>query len=216
MQARYYDPVIGRFYSNDPIGFRDVHSFNRYAYANNNPYKYTDPTGMCSNDPKAAAADVCQSASKLDTSQKGQDHIKKHENDGYSKDYVHDDGAGNLTAGYGHKVTPSDNMTQGQHVPQSQAEQLLQADLPSAEAVVENLVGNLPVSQNEFDALTDLAYNVGPVKLTSTNSPGLHKTIAAGDYKGIQKNLVYTKANGKQMPGLIDRSQARQKLFSGK
>ncbi len=45
MQARYYDPVIGRFYSNDPLGFRDVHSFNRYAYANNNPYKYTDPDG---------------------------------------------------------------------------------------------------------------------------------------------------------------------------
>ena len=45
MQARYYDPVIGRFYSNDPIGFRDVHSFNRYAYANNNPYKYKDPDG---------------------------------------------------------------------------------------------------------------------------------------------------------------------------
>ena len=48
MQARYYDPVIGRFYSNDPVGFRNVHSFNRYAYANNNPYKYVDPTGMCS------------------------------------------------------------------------------------------------------------------------------------------------------------------------
>jgi RHS repeat-associated protein len=45
MQARYYDPLIGRFYSNDPLPFRDVHSFNRYAYANNNPYKYTDPTG---------------------------------------------------------------------------------------------------------------------------------------------------------------------------
>ena len=45
MQARYYDPVIGRFYSNDPLGYRGVHSFNRYAYANNNPYKYTDPDG---------------------------------------------------------------------------------------------------------------------------------------------------------------------------
>ena len=45
MQARYYDPVVGRFYSNDPIGFRDVHSFNRYAYVNNNPYKYVDPDG---------------------------------------------------------------------------------------------------------------------------------------------------------------------------
>ena len=45
MDARYYDPMIGRFYSNDPVGFNNVHNFNRYAYANNNPYKYTDPTG---------------------------------------------------------------------------------------------------------------------------------------------------------------------------
>ncbi|WP_293635426.1 RHS repeat-associated core domain-containing protein [Shewanella sp. CG12_big_fil_rev_8_21_14_0_65_47_15] len=45
MQARYYDPLIGRFYADDPIGFRDIHSFNRYAYGNNNPYKYTDPDG---------------------------------------------------------------------------------------------------------------------------------------------------------------------------
>ena len=46
MQVRYYDPLLSRFYSNDPLGCRDIHSFNRYAYANNNPYKYTDPTGM--------------------------------------------------------------------------------------------------------------------------------------------------------------------------
>ncbi len=45
MQARYYDPLIGRFYSNDPVGFKNVHNFNRYTYANNNPYKYVDPDG---------------------------------------------------------------------------------------------------------------------------------------------------------------------------
>ena len=47
MQARYYDPVVGRFYSNDPIGFvpDNIHSFGRYTYVNNNPYKYTDPNG---------------------------------------------------------------------------------------------------------------------------------------------------------------------------
>jgi RHS repeat-associated protein len=46
MQARYYDPVIGRFYSNDPVGFTgDVDTFNRYSYVANNPYKYTDPNG---------------------------------------------------------------------------------------------------------------------------------------------------------------------------
>jgi uncharacterized protein RhaS with RHS repeats len=52
MQQRYYDPVIGRFYSNDPVDFmrhmqkgNPTMGFNRYAYANNNPYKYTDPDG---------------------------------------------------------------------------------------------------------------------------------------------------------------------------
>jgi len=58
MQARYYDPVIGRFYSNDPIGFRDVHSFNRYAYGNNNPYKYVDLDGRESVMAVQASADV--------------------------------------------------------------------------------------------------------------------------------------------------------------
>jgi RHS repeat-associated protein len=47
MGARYYDPVIGRFVSTDPAGFdeKSVHRFNRYAYANNNPYKFRDPDG---------------------------------------------------------------------------------------------------------------------------------------------------------------------------
>jgi RHS repeat-associated protein len=45
MQARYYDPVVGRFYSNDPVGFKGTHNFNRYTYGNNNPYKYIDPDG---------------------------------------------------------------------------------------------------------------------------------------------------------------------------
>lgn len=47
MGARYYDPLIGRFTGIDPIHFKEtnLHSFNRYAYTSNNPYKYTDPDG---------------------------------------------------------------------------------------------------------------------------------------------------------------------------
>ncbi len=52
MQARYYDPVIGRFYSNDPVSAIEqsskgdpIHGFNRYSYANNSPYKFIDPDG---------------------------------------------------------------------------------------------------------------------------------------------------------------------------
>ena len=45
--ARWYDPRIGRFMSPDPVGFSGSNpvSFNRYAYANNNPIAYTDPDG---------------------------------------------------------------------------------------------------------------------------------------------------------------------------
>ncbi len=47
MQARYYDPVIGRFLSNDPVGLIQGGTgyFNRYAYVANNPINATDPTG---------------------------------------------------------------------------------------------------------------------------------------------------------------------------
>ncbi|MGQ0595513.1 MAG: RHS repeat domain-containing protein [Gammaproteobacteria bacterium] len=45
--ARWYDPRIGRFLAIDPAGFdpQNPQSFNRYAYGNNNPYKYVDPDG---------------------------------------------------------------------------------------------------------------------------------------------------------------------------
>src|SRR6266853_643798 len=45
--ARSYDPVLGRFLGVDPNPFTDenLQSFNRYAYGNNNAYKYRDPDG---------------------------------------------------------------------------------------------------------------------------------------------------------------------------
>jgi len=45
-QQRYYDPVMGRFLSTDPVQADDKGGdFNRYWYANNNPHKFTDPDG---------------------------------------------------------------------------------------------------------------------------------------------------------------------------
>lgn len=46
MRARYYDPKVGRFISEDPIGFAggDV---NLYAYVANNSVNRFDPFGLC-------------------------------------------------------------------------------------------------------------------------------------------------------------------------
>lgn len=47
MQARYYDPVTGRFLSVDPNSPNEANlfSFGRYVYANNNPVLNVDPNG---------------------------------------------------------------------------------------------------------------------------------------------------------------------------
>ena len=46
MQQRYYGTESGRFFSIDPVlPDGDGGSFNRYWYAGDNPYRYTDPDG---------------------------------------------------------------------------------------------------------------------------------------------------------------------------
>ena len=46
--ARYYDPAIGRFMQADtivPMASQGTQAFDRYAYVNNNPLRYADPSG---------------------------------------------------------------------------------------------------------------------------------------------------------------------------
>jgi len=47
MQARYYDPNVGRFLSADPLKAlrRSPGHTTRYGYANDNPYRFIDPDG---------------------------------------------------------------------------------------------------------------------------------------------------------------------------
>ncbi len=45
--ARWYDPVVGRFLQSDTLvpGAANPQALNRYSYTLNNPLRYTDPTG---------------------------------------------------------------------------------------------------------------------------------------------------------------------------
>ena len=54
LNARYYDPVTARFLNPDPLAqIGDPQGLNAYQYARNNPFTYSDPTGLrqaCSTD----------------------------------------------------------------------------------------------------------------------------------------------------------------------
>ncbi len=44
-RARWYDPAVGRFISEDPTGF-DAGDANLYRYVTNSPLNFTDPSGL--------------------------------------------------------------------------------------------------------------------------------------------------------------------------
>ena len=48
MNGRIYDPTLGRFLQADPViqNTSTPQAWNAYTYVFNNPYRYTDPTGM--------------------------------------------------------------------------------------------------------------------------------------------------------------------------
>jgi RHS repeat-associated protein len=47
LRARFYNPAVGRFLSQDtyPVNFGNPIELNRYAYAGNNPVSFSDPSG---------------------------------------------------------------------------------------------------------------------------------------------------------------------------
>lgn len=62
-QARYYNPTHGRFTSVDPLTasatIRNPQTLNRYSYALNSPYKFTDPLGLLSQYTSGACGSNC-------------------------------------------------------------------------------------------------------------------------------------------------------------
>ena len=68
----------------------------------------------------------------------------------------------------------------------------------------------VPLTQNQFDALVSLTYNIGSGAFNNSTLLKLNK----GDYQGAADQfLVWNKADGKVMKGLVRRREAERALF---
>ena len=114
--------------------------------------------------------------------------------------------AGIWTIGYGH----TSGVKEGQTITLKQAEDYLLQDIRAYEITVNNLV-NVPLNQNQFDALVSFCYNLGPNNLKNST---LIKLLNKKDYLGAAEQFdrwVY--AGGKKLSGLVKRRAAEKELF---
>ena len=117
------------------------------------------------------------------------------------------------TIGYGHLIKPGEYFRNG--ITESTATELLRCDIATAEHAVQNNI-NIPLSQNQFDALVIFAYNIGAKNFaTSTvakyiNIPNFH----SDNYPSLDVAWrAWCKTNGHLSPGLVQRRDAELKLF---
>lgn len=109
--------------------------------------------------------------------------------------------AGVWTIGWGH----TGGVKPGQNITQAEADQMLVSDMTAYEQKVDKYA-SYHWNQNEFDALTSFAYNVGSIDQLTANGTRNRVTIA-------EKILQYNKGGGKVLPGLTKRREAERKLF---
>lgn len=82
-----------------------------------------------------------------------------------------------------------------------------------AEAVRRGTVGH-PTSQNQFDAMTSLCFNIGGTNFSNSTLLRKHN---AGDYAGAAAQFdVWNKAAGKVMQGLVNRRADERKMYEGR
>lgn len=110
--------------------------------------------------------------------------------------------AGVWTIGYGH----TGDVKEGDKITSSMAKIYLCEDLLKFEAKVFAYDDKYNFTQNEFDALVSFAYNIGSIDQLTAKGTRSKSLIA-------KKILLYNKASGKVLKGLVRRREDEQRLF---
>ncbi|WP_353164164.1 lysozyme [Acinetobacter guillouiae] len=123
---------------------------------------------------------------------------------------AYDDGVGVWTIGYGTTIVNGIKVKKGDICTVEQAKSYMAQDLKKFESAVDTSV-KVTITQNQFDALVSLAYNIGTGAFKSST---LLKKLNAKDYKGAAAQFDrWNRAGGKVMQGLVNRRAKERKLF---
>lgn len=113
--------------------------------------------------------------------------------------------AGVWTIGYGHTA----GVKQGMIITQAQADAFLVEDVERFETNVNKYYDKYRWNQNEFDALVSFAFNIGSIDQLTAGGTRSRAVIA-------EKILLYNKAAGKLLSGLVKRRETERELFLSK
>lgn len=115
------------------------------------------------------------------------------------------------TIGFGTTVYPNGvKVKKGDSYTLEQAKQFKAHDLKRFEKTVNDLV-KVPLTQNQFDALVSLTYNIGTGAFEKST---LLKKLNAGDYQGAADQFtVWNKGGGKVLQGLVNRRAKEKEVF---
>lgn len=115
------------------------------------------------------------------------------------------------TVGYGHTALAGPPPVKpGMRISTKEALAILKQDLAKFERAVSDALKRTP-TQAQFDAMVSLCYNIGPGNFLKSS---VLRKFNAGDYKGAgEAFMLFTKANGKTMKGLVNRRADERALF---
>lgn len=132
--------------------------------------------------------------------------------------HVYNDPAGHCTIGYGTLLhlgncTSADKKKWKDGISREKALDMLKEEADKAGSVVRDYV-EVPLNQNQFDALVSFAYNCGVGAFMSST---LLRKLNNGDYASVPSELNrWVRAGSETLPGLVRRRKAEGDLFMKK
>ncbi len=118
------------------------------------------------------------------------------------------------TIGYGHLIKNGEDFRNG--ISEVKATELLCADIATAERAVQDNI-TVPLSQNQYDALVSLAYNIGAKNFADStvvkyiNNPKFHSSV----YQNLESAWkAWNRSQGEISNGLINRRQCEWDMYN--